>query len=152
MHESGGWSTRRMSMIHDEGDQPPVKWGEQLTVPRGIPSERSSPVSADSTSADRVLSLSVLMKQCQWEIQAYHRGEHSNEAYSLELLHCAIVQGDPAARPGVQQCLGEIVRAWLRCHPSREAACRCESEEHYIALAFERFWQATVQQQVVFKT
>src|SRR5207249_4605206 len=57
-----------------------------------------------------------------------------------------------AAWAGVEQCLGEVVRGWLHGHPCREAACRWQSEEDYVALAFERFWQATVQQQVTFRT
>ena len=32
------------------------------------------------------------------------------------------------------------------------AITRWQSEESYVALAFERFWQATVQQQVAFRT
>lgn len=52
----------------------------------------------------------------------------------------------------MQQCLTEVVRGWLRRHPSREVAARLDSEETYVALAFERFWQATVQQQIVFRT
>jgi hypothetical protein len=40
---------------------------------------------------------------------------------------------------------------WLRRHPQREVACRLESEEHYVAQTFERFWQATAfNQQVEF--
>ena len=98
------------------------------------------------------LSISALVEQCHQEIQAYRRGEPSNEAYGLELLRLAIMQGDQAAWAGLQQCLGEIVRGWLRCHPSRETACRWESEENYVAMAFERFWQATARQRVAFET
>jgi len=78
--------------------------------------------------------------------------QDESEMYVLELLGRAIVQGDQTARAGIQQCLGEVVLTWLRCHPSREVACRWESEEHYVGLAFERFWQGTVQQQVACKT
>jgi hypothetical protein len=99
-----------------------------------------------------VLSLSALVEQCQREIQAYRRGELSNETYSLELLRLAVVQGDQEAWTGVQRCLSELVQDWLNAHPCREAALRCESEESYVALAFERFWQATVQQKVAFRT
>ena len=104
------------------------------------------------SSPEQALSVSALVEQCQQEIQAYRHGEPSNEAYGLELLHRAIIQGDQIAWAGLQQCLGEMVRGWLRCHSSREAACRWESEENYVALAFERFWQATVQQRVAFET
>ena len=123
-----------------------------LAAARGLPPERLSPGSAEPATAARALSVSALVEQCQQEIQAYRRGEPSNEAFGLELLHRAIVQGDQAAWAGVQQCLGEIVRGWLHGHPSREAACRWESEENYVALAFERFWQATTRQRVAFKT
>jgi hypothetical protein len=99
-----------------------------------------------------MLSVSALVEQCRQHIQAYRRGEVPNEAYGLELLRRAIVQGDQAARAGVEQCFGELVRSWLHGHPRREAAYHLESEETYVVLAFERFWQATVQQQIVFST
>jgi DNA-directed RNA polymerase specialized sigma24 family protein len=97
-------------------------------------------------------SVCALVEQCRWEIQAYRHGEPSNEAYGLELLRRAIVQGDQAAWAGVQQCFGEFVRSWLHGHPRREVALRWGSEESYVALAFERFWQATAQQQIAFRT
>jgi hypothetical protein len=92
-------------MMHNAGETPEVLGREQ---PTDSP-ERSSPLSADAHSADRVLSLSALVEQCRREIQAYRRGEPSNEAYGRELLHRAIMQGDQDAWAAVQQCLGEIV-------------------------------------------
>jgi len=68
------------------------------------------------------------------------------------LLRRATVWDDQEAWASLQQCLTEVVRGWLRRHPSREVAARLDSEETYVALAFERFWQATVQQQIVFRT
>ena len=50
---------------------------------------------------------------------------------------------DQEAWVWVQHCFGELVRGWLRRHPNRAAASRLESDEYYVALAFERFWQAT---------
>src|SRR4030088_2150298 len=94
----------------------------------------------------QALSVSTLVAQCQQEIQAYRRGEPSNEAFGLELLHRAIVQGDQDAWAGLQQCLSELVRGWLYAHPRQETALRFESAESYVALAFERFWQATTKQ------
>src|SRR2546421_9781482 len=135
-------------MRHDAGETPEVLGGEPPT----LSPERLSPVSADSDAAGRGWSVCALVEQCRWEIQAYRRGEPSNEAYGLELLRRALVQGDQDAWAGLQQCLSELVRGWLYGHPRREAALRWESEEGYVALAFERFWQATVGQQVVFRT
>jgi DNA-directed RNA polymerase specialized sigma24 family protein len=120
--------------------------------PPTLSPERLSPVSADSDATGRVWSVCALVEQCRWEIQAYRRGEPSNEAYGLELLRRALVQGDQDAWAGLQQCLSELVRGWLYGHPRREAALSFESEESYVALAFERFWQATVQQKVAFRT
>ena len=135
-------------MMHDTGETPEALGGEH---PTDSP-ERSSPLSADSRSADRVLSLSALVEQCRREIQAYRHGEPSNEAYGLELLRRALVQGDQAAWAGLQHCFDETVRGWLHGHPHREVACRLESEDAYVSLALERFWQATVRQQVTFRT
>jgi len=104
------------------------------------------------SSPEQALSVSALVEQCQQEIQAYRRGEPFHEAYGLELLHRAIVRGDQAAWQGLQQCLGQMVRGWLRCHPSRAEAYRWESEENYVALTFARFWQATARQRLAFET
>jgi hypothetical protein len=46
-----------------------------------------------------------------------------------------------------------MVRGWLRRHPKRDAACRLESEENFVAQTFERFWLATAyNQRVAFST
>ena len=107
---------------------------------------------AVETGSAQALSISALVEKCQQEIQAFRSGKPFNETYGLELLHRAIIQGDQFAWQGLQQCLGEMVRGWLRCHPSRAAACRWESEENYVALAFERFWQATARQRLAFES
>jgi hypothetical protein len=63
------------------------------------------------------------------------------------------MQGNQEAWECVQQCFGGMVRVWLRRHPKRDAACRLEREENYVAQAFERFWQATaLNQRVEFGT
>jgi hypothetical protein len=123
-----------------------------LAAAQGLPPERLSPGDAESDAFESALSVCALVEQCSWELKAYRRGESSNEAYGLELLRRAVVQGDHDAWAGLKHCLSELVRDWLYGHPRREAALRWESEEGYVALAFERFRQATVQQQVVFRT
>jgi hypothetical protein len=75
--------------------------------------------------------------------------EHDvNEGYCLELVRRIITEGDQEARAELQQRWNEILLGWLRRHPGRGVACRWESEEYYIAMAFERFWQAAVEGQV----
>jgi DNA-directed RNA polymerase specialized sigma24 family protein len=126
--------------------------GEPGTAPQSVLHGGSSSVSSGGEAPLRTLRVSELVERCQREIQTHRHGEPSNEAYSLELLRRAIVQDDQAAWAGIQQCFGKLVRSWLHGHPRREAAYHLESEETYVALAFERFWQATVQQQIVFRT
>ena len=75
--------------------------------------------------------------------------EHDvNEGYCLELLRRIITESDQEARAELQQRWNEILLGWLRSHPGRAVACRWESEEYHIAMAFERFWQAAVEGQV----
>ena len=141
-----------MNMIRDAKEMTAIRGAERLSAQRGGLHESVAALLRDTGAADCALSVSALVEQCRREIQTYRRGEPSSNAYSLELLDRAIVQGDQAAWAGVQQCLGEIVRSWLRCHPNREVAYRWESEENYVAMTFERFWWATTRQQIVFKT
>ena len=85
-------------------------------------------------------------------MNTYLSDNPSKDEYIEALLHRAIVQGDQDARVGVQQCLSGAVRGWLHWHPKREAVYRLDSEENYIAVAFERFWQGTIDQQIEFST
>src|SRR6266699_3950163 len=91
--------------------------------------------------------------QCLRELGNYRRREPCDERYGLELLRRATLEGDPQAWECVQHCFSGIVRGWLHRHPSRETALRLESEENYVTLTFERFWQATtLNQKIEFRT
>jgi hypothetical protein len=95
----------------------------------------------------------VLATQCLREIDRFYRGEPCTESYGIELVRRATIQEDQEAWAWMQHCFGGVVRSWLRGHPNRKAACHLESEENYIAQAFERFWQATtLTQHVEFST
>lgn len=126
--------------------------GEQPASQVGLPPTKSASVCAQVYAAEHALSISTLIERCQREIQAYRRGEPSNKTYGLELLRRAMVQGEQEAWVGFQQCLGELVLDWLHLYPQREAACHLEREETYVALAFERFWQASMHHQRVSRT
>ena len=89
------------------------------------------------------MSNTELAAHCLTELNNLRRGEPGIETYGVELLRRATVQGDQEAWGWTQQCLGQLVLGWLGRHPNREAACRLESAENYVAQAFERFWQAT---------
>jgi hypothetical protein len=115
--------------------------------------EQGEPAIRRRKGASIALSNAALAEQCLLELGAYRRGEPCDQAYGLELFRRATVEGDLEAWEWVQRCFGEIVLVWLRHHPSRATACRLESEENFIALTFERFWQATaLTQQVSFRT
>ena len=122
------------------------------TTKNNIP-EESTPVTLLSISLSSELSLSVLAAHCQAEIDNYRRGEPYTERYGLELFHRALLQSDQEARAWVQHCFGGLVLGWLRRHPQSAVAYRLESQEYYVAQAFERFWQAAAcNQQLEFKT
>jgi hypothetical protein len=139
-------------MVYELMDRHCADDGEPSTAPEGDQASRSSPISLMSNPLCCEMSVPVLAAYCLKELSNYRRGEPCTDVYGVELLRCATVKGDQEAWTGVQHCLSEVVRGWLRRHPSREAACRLESEEHYVAQTFERFWQATVQQQVTCRT
>ena len=66
----------------------------------------------------------------------------------LELFHRASTHGDLQAWAAFQQSLEETVLTWFHDHPASEAACRLQSERHFVAQAFEQFWHIVVQRQV----
>src|SRR5438067_3681712 len=140
-------------MVSDLMDTGCAEDGETSSAPDDIPAERLSPVSLLSNPPCCGMSLPVLAAQCLRELDNYRRGEPCTDAYGLELLHRATMEGDQEAWSWVQHCFSGLVRGWLRRHPKREVACRLESEENYIAQAFERFWQAIAYiQRVKFST
>jgi hypothetical protein len=96
----------------------------------------------------RKMSLASLAKQCKREINAAHRGKTHNDQYWVELLRRATAQRDGAARRVMLHHLGQVVRAWIGCHPSRDIAFQLESETYYVAQTCERFWQAIIQQEL----
>lgn len=97
------------------------------------------------------MSVATLAARCMKEMDNYRRGEPSNEKYCLELLHRATVQRDALAWEVMQRRFSEVLLRWMNSHPKKEVARQFDSEDNYVARAFERFWQATVcHQQVEF--
>jgi hypothetical protein len=144
---------RRIDMVDHLMDTPGTNDREPFTVPERIPTERFTPVSHLSNTLCGEMSLPVLAAHCVRELNTYRMGEPCTDRYGVELLRRATVQGNQEAWAWVQECFGGVVLNWLRRHPQRAHACRLESEEHYVAQAFERFWQATASnKQVEFNT
>jgi DNA-directed RNA polymerase specialized sigma24 family protein len=136
-----------MNMVDHPMDTPRPKDGKAFTFPGEIPTEWISPVSLLSNPLDSEMSLPVLATLCVRELNTYRRGEPYTDTSSIELLRRATVQGDQEAWAWVQYCFGGLMLDWLRRHPKRAHACRLASDEHYVAQAFERFWQAIVSNQ-----
>jgi hypothetical protein len=118
--------------------------------PVNIPSERSSPSSPRRASTLSAMSAWELAEHCQQAMSHYRCGDPSSDQYAIELFRRATRHGDQEAWAGVRHCFSESVRGWLHRHPNKEAACRLDNEEHYVALTFARCWQATTSQQVEF--
>src|SRR5215471_17778259 len=127
--------------LNDEG---------QRILSQGIPAQQLSPALQAGDLTSSAMSAWEITEDCKWEIRASCGADACDHGYTLELFRCAIVQGDQEAWAWVQRCFSGLVRGWLRRHPKREVACRLESEENYVAQAFERFWQATMKQRVQF--
>lgn len=123
--------------------------GEPFVAPKSLSAEWSSPVSLLSNPSCSEMSIPVLAACCLRELDNYRRGERYTDMYGVELFRRATMQDNQEAWAEVHHCFGGMVRGWLCCHPSRETACRLESEEYYVAQAFERFWQATASYQRV---
>lgn len=71
---------------------------------------------------------------------------HADQS-GLELFQSAISQcSDEVWNRLVERYQG-LVLAWVRNHSRREIAYRYHNPEYYVALAFERFWQATTRNQ-----
>jgi hypothetical protein len=116
---------------------------EQRTVLQSAPVEQSTPASIRLEAACEALTVSQLAVLSQVELNNYRRNEPYTDAYGVELVRRATVLADQDAWIWMQHCFSGLVLGWLRRHPSRETACRLESEENYVAQTFERFWQAT---------
>jgi hypothetical protein len=130
-------------MINHPMDRRGTDDGEHCLIPQQNATKRTSPISLPSYPLQSEMSLPVLATHCVRELNTYRRGEPSTERYGVELIRRATLQGDQEAWAWVYHCFGGVVLNWLRCHPQRAHAGHLESEENYVAQAFERFWQAT---------
>ena len=74
------------------------------------------------------------------------------EVSHLELLRRASTQGDLLTWVTFRKSLEATVLTWLHEHPGKEAACHLQSEQYFVALAFERLLHATVKGQVACET
>lgn len=92
----------------------------------------------------QTMSLQVLAKRCQEEMNNYWHGGNSDDQYALELFRRAMMQGESPAWDTLQNTFSGLVRLWMRRHTKREVAYALDSEENYVAQTFTRFWRASV--------
>ncbi len=96
------------------------------------------------------MSLSELADRCASEISRYSHKEAYDDTYCLEIFRRALLLHDKDAWELLQQRFAPTVSSWVRRYPSREAAYRHDTEENYVALAFARFWVASINNQLEF--
>ncbi|HZS76033.1 MAG TPA: hypothetical protein VFA41_05415 [Ktedonobacteraceae bacterium] len=98
------------------------------------------------------MKLSLLEERCGQELKLHRRREQADDRFCLEIFRRAIVGREDEAWIALQQRFSELVRIWLRSHPSCDIALQRDSEENYVALTFSRFWYAVREQQLEFQT
>jgi hypothetical protein len=130
-------------MKHKPSGTSNVKEAEQRTALQDVSVEQSTPDSLQLEKACAALTVSQLAALSLIELDNYRRNKPYTDAYGVELVRRATVLADQEAWTSMQCNFSGLVRGWLSRHPNREAACRLESEENFVAQAFERFWQAT---------
>ena len=112
-------------------------------------------ISMMSISREKALDqmdLSLLSVHCTRELSRHRRKEAGDDRYCVELFHRAVIQQVDQSWSVLQQLFWEKMRVWLRSSPYRDIALRQDSEENYIAQAFARFWYATREQKLEFRT
>ena len=134
---------RTVDIMHDTIDTFYTDKGEKPGTLQDTPCDRSYRIRLESDTIYSMMSLPVLAEHGLREISNYRHGDPFNEQYGIELFRRATVQGEQEAWYWLQCCFYEILLSWVHCHPSRDIALHLDSEENYVAQAFERFWQAT---------
>jgi hypothetical protein len=91
----------------------------------------------------RDMSLAELAERCGVEMGKYSRKETCDDQYCLEIFRRAMLENNERAWEILHQRFNGILLNWVRCHPNREAAYRCDSENSYVDRAFQRLWMRT---------
>ena len=90
------------------------------------------------------MSLSELMDCCRHEMENYSQRRPYNDQYCLEIFCRAMLRNDARAWDAVYRHFKPTLLSWLRRHPNRQSASHFDTEENYVARAFERFWLAAM--------
>ena len=98
----------------------------------------------DMDKPAREMTLAQLADRCVSEIGKYSRKEPHDDQYCLEIFRRAMLEGDSDAWEVLHQRFSSILLGWVRRHPQREAAYRCDNENNYVDRAFRRLWTRTI--------
>ncbi|GCE28163.1 hypothetical protein KDA_36470 [Dictyobacter alpinus] len=90
------------------------------------------------------MTLHELAQHSQEEMRNYCQGKVVDDCYALEIFRRAMRLHDAQAWDVLYQCFSGIVYTWMRRHSKRERAYALDSEENYVAQAFTRLWQASM--------
>lgn len=93
----------------------------------------------------------LLAVYCERELNHFHGGDATTDDYCVELLRRMTEKDHLETWEHVKKCLRETVRGWIELHPRRTLATHLNSEESYVAQAFDRFYQAVVSNRVQFR-
>ena len=124
-------------------DAPTISRTERKVITQILCDERSSLASYVSQTVLQTMPLSALIERCKRELSNFRNGRQTDERYGLEMFR-RVRNNDQDAWIGLQYCFSDNILIWLYRHPSKETALQLESEENYVAMAFERFWRAAV--------
>ncbi len=78
-----------------------------------------------------------------YEVKQNRTRERTQELTDLEVFQHAFSQGNDEAWSQLFARFQSLVLTWAQNHPQRDLASRYHAPDFYVALAFERFWQAT---------
>lgn len=93
------------------------------------------------------LGVVALTSQYSNETTTVRVKESHSDQTGLELFQRALSQRNDDAWNLLVERFQGLVMAWVRNHSRRDIAYRYHNPEYYVALAFERFWQATTRNQ-----
>src|SRR6266516_1194292 len=97
----------------------------------------------------RDMNLAALSDRCVSEIGKYSRKEPHDDQYCLEIFRRAMLDGDERAWEILHERFSGILLNWVRIHPNREAAYRCDDEKSYVDRAFRRLWMRSRRNQAL---
>ena len=88
-------------------------------------------------------SITALAERYNGQDNSGRPKEYHQDQEGLELFRRALAQHDDDAWSLLVERYQGLVLAWVRNHARHDLAYRYHNSEYYVALAFERFWQAT---------